>query len=620
MADDNGPWYGGLIEEFDRVHRGRAIENRKNVVAMRMRGHAANDFPYDVRYEPYIARLGLLPSVLQFRRNPPPVNHAVLTAHTDHWRPDTHSFHLPCGEMTMTLEDMAMRSGLPLNGDAVTGHVSVVNCRQRVGVLIGVEPPPPLPGKPNASKVKHSWLKEVRGGPCPADAGDIVVQQYARAYLWYILTNVVFTYATGNSALWMYLETKESSSLCGFVWILSVWMWERLPVGWPMLKNHDNPNPNPHEGLHDVDLYRRPTVAYHWDQVSVYTGSSHVRYKCYVNELDTLVFWRPYEEDLEYDLNQMCTRDSNIWRSRCPTICFYAVEFHFVDRVARQFGKRQGIPTEETRSVITSLHGNNQDLSDWAAKHQTCISMWNQRETLIDKENKPHNDSAYQKYLVWYVERYRLKLKPGWTRQEWSELVSEDPSAAEGYHAFNMVVRETGGSQVDYAPMHDELGREFLMCVNDANVPLSHPRGCASFERTLRTTLEKFKSRFHKWAAMLSCHGAQSVDVFTGGTSRSSRARRHQLAIDFIEEEEEEETAQEHEVDIYAPQPSQPSQPSQSRKKKTPRAARKKRLNSRFRSPEYSHKNLPKGMRYIEEEEDEEEEEEEDIEEEEAEG
>ncbi|KAI5020838.1 hypothetical protein ZWY2020_045726 [Hordeum vulgare] len=30
MTDDNGPWYDGLIEEFDRVHRGPAIENRKS--------------------------------------------------------------------------------------------------------------------------------------------------------------------------------------------------------------------------------------------------------------------------------------------------------------------------------------------------------------------------------------------------------------------------------------------------------------------------------------------------------------------------------------------------------------------------------------------------------------
>ncbi|KAE8809749.1 hypothetical protein D1007_13643 [Hordeum vulgare] len=67
--------------------------------------------------------------------------------------------------------------------------------------------------------------------------------------------------------------------------------------------------------------------------------------------------------------------------------------------------------------------------------------------------------------------------------------------------------------------------------------------------------VEKFKARFHKWAAMLSCHDAHSVDVFTVGTSRSSRSRRRHLTIDDIEEEEqiEEETTQEHEVDIDAP-------------------------------------------------------------------
>ncbi|KAE8776479.1 Alpha-L-arabinofuranosidase 1 [Hordeum vulgare] len=89
MVDDNDPWYDGLIEEFDRKHRARAIENRK--------------------------------------RNPPPVNHAALTALMDHWRPETHSFHLACGEMVMTLEDMAMIIGLPINGLAVTGHVSAIN-------------------------------------------------------------------------------------------------------------------------------------------------------------------------------------------------------------------------------------------------------------------------------------------------------------------------------------------------------------------------------------------------------------------------------------------------------------------------------------------------------------
>uniref|UniRef100_A0A8I6YU56 Aminotransferase-like plant mobile domain-containing protein n=1 Tax=Hordeum vulgare subsp. vulgare TaxID=112509 RepID=A0A8I6YU56_HORVV len=155
---------------------------------MRLRGHGVNDFPYDVRYESYIARLGLLPFVLQFKRTPPPVNHATLTALTDHWRPETHSFHLACGE------DMAMISGLPINGFALTGHVSVFNSRDQVGFFNWCSAPPPLPGKADSSKVKHSWLKEARGqNSCPADADEMVVQQYARAYLWYVLKKVVFT-------------------------------------------------------------------------------------------------------------------------------------------------------------------------------------------------------------------------------------------------------------------------------------------------------------------------------------------------------------------------------------------------------------------------------------------
>ncbi|XBI62520.1 hypothetical protein VPH35_043120 [Triticum aestivum] len=665
MADGDGPWYDGLIDEWDKEHRARAIENGQVVVAMRMRGHSADDFDYDPRYEPYIRRLGLLPFVLQFKRRAPPVNHAALTALVDRWRPETHSFHLPCGEMTMTLQDMAMISGLPINGQAVTGRVSVGNWRERTADLIGVQPEGPQEGKADTAKVRHSWLKLVRGNtnPCPQDANDVVVQQYARAYLWYVLTKVVFSDATGNSALWMFLEPLNNwdtqyswgsaalaylyrqldlacrrkggtSSLSGFVWSLSVWMWERIPVGRPDLKNPLMANPRGnHDGLHDDDPYRRPTLAYYWEQVTVYTGSSHVRYKCYMNELDTLtveqVHWLPYVEDRDFDLNEMCTRDSHLWRARCPMICFFAVEWHFVDRVARQFGKRQGIPIEESKEEMLSLHRfdrrNNQDISDWANKHRAWIEIWNQRDTLVQSENRPQNQSAYQKYQVWYADRYRLKLKPGWTHEEWSELVSEDPETAEGYHTFNTAVRDTRGAHVDYAPMHDEMGRELLLCVNDANVALSHPPGGALSERTLRSTMEKFKKRFHKMAAMLSCHGAKSSDVYAPGSraARANKRRYVQNEEDIEEEVNEEEPAhqeepthhdeheydathqEDHEYDVDAPQPSQVTQPTQgnarSRKgkaiAKTPgKKGRKKTWNTQFHSPEYPHQFMPAGM------------------------
>ncbi|KAE8778009.1 hypothetical protein D1007_49173 [Hordeum vulgare] len=192
------------------------------------------------------------------------------------------------------------------------------------------------------------------------------------------------------------------------------------------------------------------------------------------------------------------------------------------------------------------------------------------------------------------------------TEKEWYDLVSEDPSAAEGYHAFNMAVREVKGGQVDYAPMHDELGRELLMCVNNANVALIHPHGGGLSERTLRITMEKFRTRFHKMAAMLSCHDAKSVDMFTAGTSRSSRARCRYIYNKEIEEEDaqeeeltqEEQAQQEHEYDIDAPQLSQPSNTAQPKKgiDKTPHGPRKMKCNNWLNSLEYPHKLLPKGM------------------------
>lgn len=42
------------------------------------------------------------------QRPMPLYNAAALTALVDRWRLETHTFHLPSGELTVTLEDVAM--------------------------------------------------------------------------------------------------------------------------------------------------------------------------------------------------------------------------------------------------------------------------------------------------------------------------------------------------------------------------------------------------------------------------------------------------------------------------------------------------------------------------------
>jgi len=49
------------------------------------------------------------------------------------------------------------------------------------------------------------------------------------------------------------------------------------------------------------------------------------------------VSWKPYDGEgaLRFQLSNMCGCDDDFYRMRCPLNCFYAVEFHLPDRVAR---------------------------------------------------------------------------------------------------------------------------------------------------------------------------------------------------------------------------------------------------------------------------------------------
>ncbi|KAL2340229.1 hypothetical protein Fmac_008169 [Flemingia macrophylla] len=49
------------------------------------------------------------------------VDHALVTALVERWRPETHIFHFPTGECTITLEDVALQLGLRVDGLPVVG-------------------------------------------------------------------------------------------------------------------------------------------------------------------------------------------------------------------------------------------------------------------------------------------------------------------------------------------------------------------------------------------------------------------------------------------------------------------------------------------------------------------
>jgi hypothetical protein len=67
---------------------------------------------YDERYMPLLCQANQLAVTNIVRRGMPVFNATTITTIVDRWRLDTHSFHLPCDKMTVTLEDVAMILGL----------------------------------------------------------------------------------------------------------------------------------------------------------------------------------------------------------------------------------------------------------------------------------------------------------------------------------------------------------------------------------------------------------------------------------------------------------------------------------------------------------------------------
>ena len=113
---------------------------------------------------------------------------------------ETHMFHLPLVEATLTLEDVTLQLGLPIDGEALTGLTGgdmVAAC----GHLLGVIPPQNVV---LGNTIKLSWLNNTFQ-QLLGDAMDDVVAQYAWAHILTLIGNLLMLDTSGSRVHLMYL-------------------------------------------------------------------------------------------------------------------------------------------------------------------------------------------------------------------------------------------------------------------------------------------------------------------------------------------------------------------------------------------------------------------------------
>ncbi|CAH8362790.1 unnamed protein product [Eruca vesicaria subsp. sativa] len=365
------------------------------------------------------------------------LDYALITALVERWRPETHTFHLPAGETTVTLQDVNVLLGLRVDGPAVTGTTKY-NWADLCEDLLGLRPGP---GDLHGSHVSLSWLRD-NFRNLPADPDEETLKCYTRAFVLALMSGFLYgdkskhdvaltflpllrdfdevaqlSWGSATLAL-LYRELcraskRTVSTICGPLVLLQLWAWERLHVGRPgrlkdvgasYMDGIDGALPDPLGCRWRASLSHKENprggLDFYRDQFD--------------QQKDEQVTWQPYTQDLLAKLPLICLSGQNVWRTVAPLICFDVVEWHRPDRVLRQFGLHQTVPAPcDNEKALHSIDKRGKSVYDWSARHSRHIELWEARESSVvlgEPECCPmdYNDP----YMEWYRRITRRIISP----------------------------------------------------------------------------------------------------------------------------------------------------------------------------------------------------------------
>ncbi|KAI3453905.1 hypothetical protein Pfo_010568 [Paulownia fortunei] len=311
----------------------------------------------------------------------------LITALVERWRPKTHTFHFRIGEVTITLQDVAVIWGLPVDGQPVIGvdpRRSTEQWQDYCQHYLGFRP---TSQQFRGGRILLSALRGyLEANPVTDDTPHDELERYARGCALILLGSIMCPDSSGNGVSLLYLQSMEQikdvvyfswgSALLSFMYrelcttsdkdkniiggammLLQIWAWSRITTLVPR-RLRSRVNMGPLIGANDHELPLPPYEPYD------------------MNSPDIMV------------LGPMC--NTPLWRSHCPLINYAIVEFHHPERVMRHFGMRhfgmrqyipQDIPAYE--QTLHDVDHRGRSGEDWARYYREYVSQWANRHQFI---------------------------------------------------------------------------------------------------------------------------------------------------------------------------------------------------------------------------------------------
>ncbi|KAH1232933.1 Serine/threonine-protein phosphatase 7 long form [Glycine max] len=304
-------------------------------------------------------------------------------------RPETHTFHMRCRECTITLQDVSVLLGLPVDGAPLIGQTNLDWAEL------------PQEGELQGSVVKLSWLAHHFSEINIHDGNIEYLQRFTRAWILRFIGGVLFvdkssskvslrylqflrnfeqcsTYAWGPAVLaYLYREMCSAidykiKSIGGMCILIQMWAWEHCTTLAPK---------------RTPPVLENKPLGHRW----LRRGNQHI------DNDDLIVFCRKLD---------IMKRHEQLFCRCCLPFVWLVVwrEWHQPDRVLRLFGMQQ--PNPESPSQQQNIHGltlkGKQDES-WFQLLAPMTSQWNNRADFREGLLSFNSD-----YMVWYRRKTKM--------------------------------------------------------------------------------------------------------------------------------------------------------------------------------------------------------------------